>query len=317
MLSPVVRRLITEHGLDPEQIQGTGAGGRITRNDVQAVIESGGARAATPAAAPAATGAAGSAPSAAAPAKVVAPQPMAKAGERDTVVAFSNIRKRTAEHMRRSLDTSAHTLVVIEVDYENVDKVRNKVKNGWKAEEGFSLSYLPFIARATIDAIREFPHVNATVGDNELIVHNYVNLGFAVDLSFEGLIVPVVHDADGKRLRAIARELSDLSTRARSKKLAADDISGGTFTITNAGGYGTLITGPIINQPQVCILSTDGIKPKPVAVPLPDGGYGIAVHPVGNLAVSFDHRAYDGAYASAFLARIKEIIETRDWQQEL
>ncbi|HUS60908.1 MAG TPA: dihydrolipoamide acetyltransferase family protein [Acidimicrobiales bacterium] len=304
VLSPVVRRLIAENNLDAAQIQGTGAGGRITRADVQAVIESGGARSATPTAA-------------AAPAKAVAVQPLAKAGTGDTVVAFSNIRKRTAEHMRRSLDTSAHTLVVIEVDYDNVDKVRNKAKSGWKAEEGFSLSYLPFIARATVDAIREFPNVNASVGDNQLIVHNEVNLGFAVDLSFEGLIVPVVHNADAKRLRAIARELSELSTRARSKKLAADDISGGTFTITNAGGYGTLITGPIINQPQVCILSTDGIKPKPVAIPLPDGGYGIAVHPLGNLAISFDHRAYDGAYASAFLARIKEILETRDWQQEL
>jgi pyruvate/2-oxoglutarate dehydrogenase complex dihydrolipoamide acyltransferase (E2) component len=239
------------------------------------------------------------------------------AGERDEVVPFSNIRKRTAEHMVRSLDTSAHTLVVIEVDYQNVESVRVKQKDQFKAEEGVSLSYLPFIARAVIDAIREYPHVNASVGDNELIVHHYVNLGIAVDMNFNGLIVPVIQDADGKRLRAIAREISDLANRARSKKLGADEISGGTFTLTNAGPYGTLLTAPIINQPQVAIIGTEGIKPRPVAIPLPDGSYGIAVHPVGHLALSFDHRAYDGAYASAFLAKVKEILETRDWSAEL
>jgi pyruvate dehydrogenase E2 component (dihydrolipoamide acetyltransferase) len=148
-------------------------------------------------------------------------------------------------------------------------------------------------------------------------VHRYVNLGIAVDLDFEGLIVPVVHDADGKRLRVLAREFADLAARARAKKLSADDISGGTFTITNAGTYGTFMTAPIISQPQVAILATDGIRPRPVAVILPGGGYGIAVHPVGNLGLSFDHRAYDGAYASAFLAKVKEVLETRDWAQEL
>ncbi|HEX2039318.1 MAG TPA: dihydrolipoamide acetyltransferase family protein [Acidimicrobiales bacterium] len=306
VLSPVVRRLIAEHNLDPARIEGTGAGGRITRADVLAVIERGeaGGTAAPPAPAPA-------------PTTKPAPAPAARAGERDEVVPFSNIRRLTAEHMRRSLDTSAHTLVVIEVDYENVDKVRRAAKDRFKAEEGVSLTYMPFVARAVVDAIREYPHVNASVGDNELVVHRYVNLGVAVDLDFQGLIVPVVHDADTKRLRALAREIADLAVRARSKKLGADEISGGTFTITNAGGYGTLVTAPIINQPQVAILSTDGVKPRPVAVTLPDGTYGIAVHPVGNLAVSFDHRAYDGAYASAFLAMVKEILETRDWSQEL
>ena len=219
--------------------------------------------------------------------------------------------------MVRSLATSAHTLVVFEVDYFAVEKVRSKHKNAFKAEEGVSLTYLPFIARATIDAIREFPHVNATVGNDELIVHGEVNLGIAVDLNFEGLIVPVVHDAGSKRLRALAREMGDLAARANSRKLSADDISGGTFTITNAGGFGTMLTAPVINQPQVAILSTDGIKKRPVAIELPDGSDGIAVHPVGNLALSFDHRAYDGAYASAFLARIREILETRDWSIEL
>jgi 2-oxoglutarate dehydrogenase E2 component (dihydrolipoamide succinyltransferase) len=251
------------------------------------------------------------------PAAAAAAAPAARPGARDEVVPFSNIRRRTAEHMRRSLDTSAHTLVVIEVDYENVDKVRSAARDQFKADEGINLTYMPFMARAAVDAIREFPHVNASVGNDELIVHRYVNLGIAVDMNYQGLIVPVVKDAETKRLRALAHELHDLGTRAKAKKLSADEIAGGTFTITNAGGYGTLITGPIINQPQVAILSTDGVKPRPVAIPLPGGGYGIAVHPVGNLAISFDHRAYDGAYASAFLARIKEILETRDWAAEL
>lgn len=325
LLSPVVRRLIAEHELDPAQIKGTGSGGRITRNDVLAVIEGGAPQSATPppqkspppaAQADLAPGAAAPAPSASAPSRAPAPITVS-AGERDEVVPFSNIRKRTAEHMVRSLDTSAHTLVVIEVDYQNVESVRVKEKDRFKAEEGVSLSYLPFIARAVIDAIREYPHVNASVGDNELIVHHYVNLGIAVDMNFNGLIVPVIQDADGKRLRAIAREISDLANRARSKKLGADEISGGTFTLTNAGPYGTLLTAPIINQPQVAIIGTEGIKPRPVAIPLPDGSYGIAVHPVGHLALSFDHRAYDGAYASAFLAKVKEILETRDWSAEL
>jgi pyruvate dehydrogenase E2 component (dihydrolipoamide acetyltransferase) len=320
VLSPVVRRLLAEHNLDPSSIPGSGAGGRITRADVLAVIERGGGVEAPAPAVPSTGTTESAAPvleTKPAPAPAPSPAPVARSGERDEMVPFSNIRRRTAEHMRRSLDTSAHTLVVIEVDYENVDRVRVPVKERFKAEEGVGLTYLPFIARAVVDAIREYPHVNASVDDDQLVVHRYVNLGIAVDMDFQGLIVPVVHDADEKRLRALAREIGDLGARAKARKLGADDISGGTFTITNAGGYGTLITGPIINQPQVAILSTDGVKPRPVAVPLPGGNHGIAVHPVGNLAIAFDHRAYDGAYASAFLARVKDILETRDWAQEL
>ena len=321
VLSPVVRRLLAEHKLDAASIKGTGAGGRITRSDVLAVIEGGGASASAPAPAtapaPAPAPASQPAPAPAAAAKPAATVSVVRAGERDEVVPFSNIRRRTAEHMRRSVDTSPHAVVVIEVDYDNVDKARGPVRKRFKEEEGVSLTYLPFIARAVVDAVREFPHVNASMGEQELVVHRYVNLGVAVDLDFQGLIVPVVHDADGKRLRALAREIADLGERARGKKLGADDISGGTFTITNVGSYGTAMTIPIINQPQVAILSTDGVKPKPVAVALPDGGYGIAVHPVGNLVLSFDHRAYDGAYAAAFVAKVKDILETRDWAGEL
>ena len=302
LLSPIVRRLVSEHGLDVSRIPGSGSGGRVTRADVQAVIDT--------------KGSAGEAPAAVPPSQPTAPAPTMRAGA-DQVIAFTNIRRRTAEHMRRSLDTSAHTLVVVEVDYHNVESVRLPARETFKTTEGVSLSYLPFIGRAVVDALHEFPLVNASVGDNELVVHHEINLGIAVDLSYEGLIVPVVHGADGKRLAALARDIAGLAGRARSKKLSADDISGGTFTITNPGGYGTLLTGPIINQPQVAILSSDGVKQKPVAVPAPGGGYAVAVHPLGNLALAFDHRAFDGAYASAFLARVRDTLETRDWALEL
>ena len=308
VLSPVVRRLIAEHNLDVSQIKGTGAGGRITRNDVLAVVEGRGAAPSAPSAPVAPAG----------PAARPAPAPVAvRAGERDTTIPHSNIRRRTAEHMIRSKHTSAHVYAAIETDYEAIESVRRAVKEQWKAEEGFSLTYLPFISRAVVDAIREFPEVNATFSDEALIVHNYVNLGYAVDMEFKGLMVPVVHDAEAKRLRAIAREISDLAARARSKKLSPDDISGGTFTITNPGSYGTLLTLPVINQPQVAILSTDGVKRRPVVVQLPDGTEGIAIHSTGNLTMAWDHRAFDGAYASAFLQRVKELVETRDWSAEL
>jgi pyruvate dehydrogenase E2 component (dihydrolipoamide acetyltransferase) len=168
-----------------------------------------------------------------------------------------------------------------------------------------------------IDAMREFPYVNASVGDNELIVHHDINVGIAVDMDFQGLMAPVIHGADGKRLRALARQIADLAARTRNKKLGPDDIAGGTFTITNPGPFGTMITYPIINQPQVAILSTDGVKKRPVVVEAADGTDAISIHPTGILALSFDHRAFDGAYASAFLARVREILETRDWGAEL
>ena len=311
LLSPLVRRLIEENGLDATAIPGTGVGGRITREDVLGVLDAraGGAPAA-PAAPPAAPAAATAAPVAAAPAPVLA-------GQGDSVVALSNIRLRTGEHMVRSLATSPHAITAIDVDFEAVERARRAQKEQFKTEEGFSLTYLPFIARAVVDALAEFPHMNATVGERDLIVHHAVNLSIAVDLNFEGLLAPVIQGADGKRLRAIAREVNDLATRARQKKLSPDDLNGGTFTISNSGSYGTLLVAPIINQPQVGILSTDGVKRRPVVVELPDGSESIAIHSVGNLTLSWDHRAFDGAYAAAFVARIKEILETRDWVAEL
>jgi len=308
VLSPVVRKLISENGLDASRINGTGPGGRITRDDVMAVIDSGTSR---PAAAPAA-----SAPAPAAPAPTVS-APRVVAGARDESVPLSKIRQATGAHMLMSKGASPHAFSVVEVDFANVDTTRAKAKDGFKTDEGFSLTYLPFIARAVVDALREFPHLNASLGANELIVHKYIDLGIAVDLDFQGLIVPVVRDAEEKRLRGIAREINDLATRARSRRLSPDEISGGTFTITNNGSAGSVLTMPIINQPQVAILSTDAIVKKPVVVSLPGGGDSIAIHPVGNLAMAWDHRAFDGAYAAGFLVKVKEILETRDWSSEV
>jgi pyruvate dehydrogenase E2 component (dihydrolipoamide acetyltransferase) len=315
---------VNEHGLRPEDIQGTGPGGRITRDDVVNHIEHAPAAPPAPAApapaAPAAPAAptAAPAPAAAAPAATRPPAaPATRPGQRDESVKLSKIRTLTGDHMLMSLATSPHAFSVVEVDYANVDRVRNAVMEEWKAAEGFSLTFLPFISRAVIDALGEFPHLNATVGDGELILHKFVDLGIAVDLAYQGLLVPVVRDADTKRLRAIAREIFDLAGRAKSRRLSPDEIQGGTFTISNNGSAGSVLTAAIINQPQVAILSTDAIKRRPVVVELPDGQEGIAIHSVGNLAMSWDHRAFDGAYAANFLVRVKQILETRDWDAEL
>ena len=239
------------------------------------------------------------------------------AGERDTAIKLSKIRRLTGDHMVMSKATSPHAFSVVEVDFANVDVVRSEVKESFKQAEGFSLTYLPFITRAIVDGLAEYPHLNASVSDEALIVHNYVDLGIAVDLDYEGLLAPVVRDAETKRLRAIAREISDLANRARARKLGPDEIQGGTFTISNNGSAGSVLTMPIINQPQVAIISTDAIVRKPVVVSGPGGGEAIAIHPVGHLAMSWDHRAFDGAYAANFLRRVKEILETRDWSAEL
>jgi pyruvate dehydrogenase E2 component (dihydrolipoamide acetyltransferase) len=312
----VVRRLINEHGMDPATLAGSGPGGRITRADVLNVID---ARA-TGAPAPALTGAV-AVPIAPAPAQAppvqAAPQQTQSLAGTDEVIPFTNIRRRTAEHMVRSKATSPHTLVVLEADYENVERTRRSEGGAFKAEEGFSLTYLPFIARATVEALHEWPNLNASVGDDALIVHHGINIGVAVDLDHQGLIVPVVHGAEELTIRGMARRIRDVSTRARSKQLSAQDISGGTFTLTNAGPFGTFLTAPIINQPQVGILSTDGVKRRPVVVTQDDGTEAIAIHSIGLLCLAWDHRAVDGAYAAAFVARVVEILATRDWSAEL
>ena len=352
LLSPVVRRLVNEHNIDSSAIVGTGPGGRITREDVLDHIDGIAARVVPAVAVPPAPVAPAPAPApvlvesvvvesvvvepapvapAPAPPAPVEPAPVAPAvsaaslpatttvvtNDRNDVVKLSKIRRLTGAHMVMSLGVSPHAFSVVEVDYSNVDVTRAKVKDAWKTSEGFALTYLSFITRAVVDALREFPHLNATVDGDNLVVHNFVDLGIAVDLDYTGLLVPVIRGAETKRLRAIAREINDLGTRARARKLAPDEISGGTFTISNNGSAGSVLTMAIINQPQVAILSTDAIVRKPVVVRMPDAGESIAIHPVGNLAMSWDHRAFDGAYAAGFLVKVKALLETRDWGGEL
>jgi 2-oxoglutarate dehydrogenase E2 component (dihydrolipoamide succinyltransferase) len=285
-LSPVVKRLLAEHGIDdPSVISGTGADGRITRGDVLAYVASRG----------------GGAPL------------------RDTIEPMSRIRRLTAEHMVRSVAISPHVLQAVEVDFLAVERLRGAAGEAFRAREGFSLSYLPFVARAVCQAIPEFPHVNASVHGEALIVHHRVSLGIAVDLDRQGLIVPVVKDAAGKTVRALAVEIHRLADRARSNQLVPDDLTEGTYTISNSGPFGTLITAPIIYQPQVAILSTDGVRKRPVVIerPAADGGDAIEIRPVGVLAQCFDHRAFDGAYSAAFLRRVREILEQANFEAEL
>jgi len=205
----------------------------------------------------------------------------------------------------------------MEVDCEAVEVVRRRHKAAWQAEEGFSLSYLPFILRAAADALRDFPLMNASLAGDQISMHREVNVAIAVDLNFDGLLAPVVKNVEGKRLRQLSRDVVDVATRARTKQVTPDDLSGGTFTITNPGQYGTMMQFPIINQPQVAILSTDGVHRKPVVVTDEFGGESIAIHSVGVLALAWDHRAFDGAYAAAFLAKLRDIIEESDWEAEI
>ncbi|MFL5443354.1 MAG: dihydrolipoamide acetyltransferase family protein, partial [Myxococcales bacterium] len=274
-LSPVVRKLLAEHGLDPSAIQGTGAGGRITRDDVLAHV-----------------------------AKRGAPE--------RKVVPFNRIRKVTAERMALSWRTIPHVLQAVEVDFLAVEEVRLAAAAAWKSREGFSLTVLPFVAHAVCAAIREFPAVNASVEEAGLVLHGPVHLGIAVDLGGEGLIVPVVKDASALPLPELARRMHALAVKARDKRLGADDVAGATYTISNSGKFGTLLTAPIIDPPQVAILSLDGVTKRPAVV-----GDAIAVRPIGVLAQSFDHRAFDGAYSASFLKRVKEILEGRDWSRDL
>ncbi len=292
-LSPVVSRLLAEHGLNAADIAGTGAGGRIKRKDVEAhrarLAAGDGARVAG---------------------KVAA------VSEDSTVIPFNTIRKRTADHMVRSKAISPHVLQAVEIDFHNIAKIRQRDGASWKVREGFTLTYLPFIAYAVCQALRDFPHVNASIDGESLIVWNAVHLGIAVDLDFTGLVAPVIRSAQEKSVAGLARDIADLAARARAKTLSPDDFAGGTYTISNSGVFGTLITAPIINQPQVAILSTDGIKKRPVVVETDDGET-IVARPVGVLAQSFDHRAIDGAYSAAFLNRIRDVIEQGDWEQSL
>jgi 2-oxoglutarate dehydrogenase E2 component (dihydrolipoamide succinyltransferase) len=318
LLSPVVRRLAAEHGIDPTRIEGSGSGGRVTRRDVEAFIERGEARPAAaeePKAAPA--------PAAAEPAPKAAmqkpaPAPAAVAGE-DTVVEMDRLRVRIAENLIRAKQSAAHVWTSVEVDYEAVEQVRRRHRDAFKEREGFSLTYLPFITRATVDALEEYPVVNSAFDfeNKRRIMHGRIDLGFSVDLDQEGLVVMTVRGADGLRLRGLAREVRRVADKARSGKMEPDDVSGSTFTITNPGPFGSFMSAPIINVPNVAILSTETITKRPVVVEDRDGNDAIAIHHIGYLGFSWDHRAFDGSTAVLFLRRIKENLENWDWEQEL
>jgi 2-oxoglutarate dehydrogenase E2 component (dihydrolipoamide succinyltransferase) len=312
-LSPVVRRLIAEHKIDLSRLQGTGLDGRITRADVLDYVD---ARSHQPVPQPASSSPASTSSSTTSTTQSSLVM-TAEMRAVDRSIHFTNTRRSTAEHMVRSKATSAHTLVAMEVDFENVGTVCTKVKEAFKAEYGVSLTYLPFVARAVAEGIRAFPHLNSSVGEDSLIIHAGIHLGIAVDLGDEGFVVPVVHDIATKRLPAIAWEIADLTEKAQTRTLSAIETAGGTFTITNPEPFGTFLTAPIINQPQVAILSTNGIHRRPVVVSLSDDSEAIGIHSVGMFALSFDHRAVDGAYASRFLVRMREVIQTWDWNQEI
>ena len=303
--SPVVRKLINELGSDASLVTGTGLDGRITRKDAEKVAYSEGHLA--------------SARTRETRAQVVTasiPAPPAPASGAN-FVPFNKIRKITGDRMVATKAISPHVMNVVEVDYERIESVRRKYQDQWKREEGFTLTYLPFIARALVQALREFPHMNASVVEGGLVLHPHVDLNIAVDMNFEGLLAPIMRQVEDKRMPAIAREISEIASRVRSGKARADDIANGTFTISNSGPFGSFMVAPLINQPQVAILSTDGISRKPVVVTDAEGNESIAIHSVGMLVLSWDHRAFDGAYAASFLRRLKEILEGHDWVAEM
>ena len=304
--SPVVRKLINDLGPDGGLVTGTGPAGRITRKDAEKVAFSP-EHLATSRVAP-------SAESRPAAMSVPGPPP-APAGA--NFVAFNKIRRVTGDRMVVSKATSPHVMTAVEVDYERIEVVRRASQEQWKREEGFTLTYLPFIARALVQALAEYPYLNASVAEGGLVLHEHVDLAVAVDMNFEGLLAPVLRQVEDKRLAAIAREIADVAARARHGKLRPDELSGGTFTVSNSGPFGTFMVAPVINQPQVAILSTDGVTRKPVVVTDGEGGESIAIHSAGMLVLSWDHRAFDGAYAAVFLRYLKDVLEHHDWFGEL
>jgi pyruvate dehydrogenase E2 component (dihydrolipoamide acetyltransferase) len=310
ILSPLVRRLAEEHGLDLSSIQGTGTGGRITKSDVTAAIEAGGAAAAgapAPAAAPAAT-----APPAAAAQPAPAPaQPAAAAGPGEEVVPLSHIRKAIGQHMLGSLRTSARAWTMVEVNVDHLVKLRERAKDSFKQKHGVNLTYLPFVIRATCDALLAHPEVNAELRGEEMVMRRYVNMGVAVSYD-AGLIVPVIGGADAMNTVGLARAVADLAARARARQLKPEEVQGSTFTITNPGPYGSVASVPIINQPNAGILSLDAIQKRPVVI-----DDTIAIRSMVFISMSWDHRTIDGEIATRFLARVKQNLESWDFAEDV
>jgi 2-oxoglutarate dehydrogenase E2 component (dihydrolipoamide succinyltransferase) len=317
--SPVVRKIAAEHNVDVREIPGTGISGRVTKQDILGHLESRApqpAAAAAPIAAPAPAAAPapsrpvptpapatpGPIPVAAAPASV----PAFREGERVEVVPMSPIRRKTAEHMVASKRTSAHVSTVFEVDMTRVDQLRRKHKQAYQERYGVNLTYLPFIVKATVDALKAFPVLNSSVDGAAIVFKKDVNIGLAVALDW-GLIVPVIHNADEKNVLGLVKSIGDLAERARAKRLKVDEVQGGTFTITNPGVFGSLFGTPIINQPQVAILGVGTIEKRPVV-----RDDAIAIRTMCYLALTFDHRIVDGADADRFMAHIKKSLQEFD-----
>ena len=325
-LSPVVRKLAREHNIDPSLIAGSGRDGRVTRNDVLAFIDQQAAAAPAPppppppAPAPTRAPAPAAAPAVpAVPAKAAETRAIVAARRGDEIRELDRLRARIGANMIKAKQTAAHVWTSVEVDFERIERVRQAHKVQFKADEGFSLTYLPFIARATMDALREYPVVNSSFYLEELkaVYHYDINLGIAVDLNQEGLVVTTVKNANDLTMRGIARNIRAVAERARDGKLDPNDISGSTFTITNPGPFGSFMSAPIINVPNVAILSTDTVSKRPTVVTTADGQDTIAIRHIGYLGFSWDHRAFDGSTAVLFLRRLKDNLESWDWEQQL
>ena len=302
-LSPIVRKLAKENNIDLSGITGTGKNNRITRKDIEMLISSDG---------------------------ITKPQVQEEKKEKSVEVKpveskkstgseIPRLRKRIAENMILSKQTSAHVMTSVEVDYENISTLRNKIKADFKQKEGFSLTFLPFISVATINALREFPIVNSSfdLANNVHELHDFINLGIAVDLNREGLLVGTIKDSDSFNLRGLARKITEVSSQLRNKEYGLEDVTGSTFTISNNGSFNSFITSPIINQPNVAILSTESIKKKPVVIESPDGSDSIAIRNTGVLSLTWDHRVFDGSTALMFLNSIKDQLENHTWSEDL
>ena len=349
--SPVVRAIAEEKGVDISQIPGTGISGRVTKQDIEAYLASGAAvigarpsaapgdsskveRAASPAAPPPPAVTAAFAPSqksspespavlaarpaeASVPARAPTPSPTALAfpsGSSVTVEPMSAMRRKIAQRMVESKQTSAHVTTVFEVDYSGIAKLRNRVKARFEQQYGTKLSYLPFVLRAAVAALKARPLVNASIVGDDVVYHREVNLGIAVALDW-GLIVPVIRRADDLSLVGLARAANDLAARARAKKLVPDEVAGGTFTVTNHGSFGSLFATPVINQPQVAIMGVGAIEKRAKVIEMPDGSDSLAIKTMGYVALTFDHRLIDGAEGDAFVNVVKTTLEKGTWSE--
>ena len=298
-LSPVVRKLLSENHINPDSLNGTGKNGRITREDVQTYLNSGQTK------------------------EVEKVEQSAteevKSENKSSGESIPRLRKKIAENMVQSKNTSAHVMTTIEIDYEKIAIIRSKIKEAFKKEEGFSLTYLPFIANATVEALKEHPVVNSSFNleEDQHVLHSNIDLGIAVDINQEGLLVGTIRNSDSYNVKALAKEISSLSKKLREKNFSLEDVSGSTFTISNNGSFNSFLTSPIINQPNVAILSTESVKKKPVVVESEDNPDSIEIRHSGILSLTWDHRVFDGSTALLFLNSIKDRLESHDWLEEL